>query len=75
MNYQGATGTHAVNDILFTLPEGYRPLNSFSVPFVLNNTAYGVVNVSGGTGVGKIDFISSTSADGRIYFNIAYPVS
>lgn len=75
MNYQGTTGTHDTNDILFTLPSGYRPINSFSVPFVLNNMAYGVVNVNASTGVGKINFISSNSANGRIYFNIAYPTA
>lgn len=75
LNYQGATGTHASDDQLFTLPSGYRPIASLSTPFIINNSAYGVVNINAGTGIGKVDFISSTTANGRIYFSIAYPVA
>lgn len=75
LNYQGASGTHAADDILFTLPSGYRPKASIDTPFVLNNSAYGVVNINASTGVCKINFISNSSANGRIYFTIAYPLT
>lgn len=75
LNYQGASGTHDANDTLFTLPSGYRPKASIDAPFVLNNSAYGVVNINASTGVCKINFISSNSANGRIYFNVAYPLT
>jgi len=73
LNFQGKAGTYAANENLFTLPSGYRPLATISVPFILNNSAYGVVNINNSTGVAKVDFISSTSASGRIYFSLAYP--
>ena len=73
INYQGATGTHAANDTLFTLPAGYRPLNNLSAPFTLNGAAYGSVSIGASTGICKINFISNSSMDGRIYFNLAYP--
>lgn len=75
MSYQGATGTHNADDTLFTLPSGYRPLGNLISPFTLNNTAYGDVAINSSTGLCKINFISSTTADGRIYFNISYPVA
>lgn len=75
LNYQGTTGTHATDDVLFTLPSEYRPTASLSVPFILNNSAFGVVNINYSTGICKINFLSNSSANGRIYFNVAYPIS
>lgn len=73
LNYQGATGTHSTNDTLFTLPAEYRPIGNLNCPFILNNTAYGSISINVTTGVCSINFISSTTANGRIYFNLAYP--
>lgn len=73
--FQSASGTHATDEQLFTLPSGYRPLASLDGTFILNNSAYGVININAGTGVCKINFISSTTANGRVYCNIAYPVA
>ena len=75
LNYQGATGTHSTNDTLFTLPAEYRPLGNLNCPFILNNTAYGSIGINATTGVCSINFISSTTVNGRIYFNLAYPTA
>lgn len=75
LNYQGATGTHSANDTLFTLPAEYRPIGGLNCPFILNDTAYGSVSINATTGVCSINFISSTTANGRIYFNLAYPTA
>lgn len=75
LNYQGATGTHAQNDLLFTLPAGYRPIVGINPVFIINDKAYGILALAGGTGECRISFISNSTIDGRIYFSIAYPTA
>lgn len=75
--YQGESKTHAVGDVLFTLPEGYRPRvpegkNQFFIPFVKNNIAYGVCWIRVSDGECVLGQISSTSGTGRIYFTTSY---
>lgn len=77
ISYQGASTTHAVGVVLFTIPEGYRPKmpegkNQFFFPFVKNNVAYGVCWIRVSDGQCIMSQISSTSSNGRIYFSISY---
>lgn len=77
ITYQGASTTHAVGVVLFTIPEGYRPKmlegqNQFFFPFVKNNVAYGVCWIRISNGECIMSQISNTSTNGRIYFSISY---
>lgn len=73
INYQGEAKTHASGDILFTLPENYRPLVPTYCSFVINGDAFGTVEI-GTNGVAKLDKVSSgAGAVGRVYFNASIP--
>ena len=76
ITYQGSVKTHDANKTLFTLPSGYRPTGTSSVfvPFIKNANAYGIVEINT-SGVCKVNQISSTSASGRIYFVVTYPIN
>lgn len=74
INYQGVSSTHSASDALFTLPEGLRPGNNTYIPFTKNGVAYGVVQINT-NGAVTVNFISSTSESGRIYFHCVIPVS
>lgn len=70
--YQGEAKTHSANAKLFTIPEGYRPPAKLYFPFVKNNNAYGVIYAKDETGEFFVNQISSTSANGRVYFTVSY---
>lgn len=70
--YQGEAKAHNVNDLLFTLPSGYRPSGERFATFIKNANAYGNVKISS-DGTCVVNAISSTS-NGRIYFNIVIPI-
>ena len=73
--YQSAAGTHASDDLLFTLPIGYRPSTTETIiPFIKNANAYGNVKITGTTGQCTVNIISNTSVSGRIYFNAVIPL-
>ena len=68
--YQGEAKAHAANDLLFTLPSGYRPsANQTIFPFIKNANAYGNASITGADGKCVVNVISSTTVSGRIYFN------
>lgn len=71
--YQGESKAHSANANLFTLPSGYRPASPVFAPFVKNGNAYGIIQIST-AGACTVNQISSTSATGRIYFCITFPV-
>ena len=73
LNYQGESKTHSSGDILFTLPSGYRPLHLLYTPFVVNGATFGNFEIAA-NGQAKINQINSTSATGRIYSTVSFPV-
>ena len=77
ITYQSAAATHNSDSILFTLPTGYKPKaengqTQFFIPFIKNAAAYGTCCIRLSDGVCKVSQISSTTTNGRIYFNISY---
>lgn len=72
INYQGEYKTNANNDLIFTLPEGYRPLNNIGTPFVKGNASYGIVNIDASNGKCVIGLISNSSYVGRTTFSLSY---
>ena len=77
ITYQSAAATHNADSILFTLPTGYKPKaengqTQFFIPFIKNAAAYGTCFIRLSDGVCKVSQISSTTTNGRIYFNISY---
>lgn len=72
INYQGEYKTNANNDLIFTLPEGYRPLNDIGTPFVKGNASYGIVNIDASNGRCIIGLISNSSYTGRTTFSLSY---
>ena len=74
INYQGVSTTHDTSSTLFTLPEGFRPSNNTYIPFIKNDNSYGIIQIAT-TGTAKVNFISSTTASGRIYFHAVIPIS
>lgn len=65
--YQGESKTHAANDVLFTLPAGYRPSGLIYAPFVINNTGYGNIAVDDVTGNVFINQVANGGTAGRVY--------
>ena len=74
IHYQGYSTTHSASSALFTLPEGFRPSYNTYIPFVKNDNAYGVVQITT-AGAVTVNQISSTSASGRIYFHAVIPIA
>lgn len=75
--YQGQVKTHSQGANLFNFPIAYAPkMNTevMFVPFVKNTNAYGSVElrVEGERVYCRVNQISSTSANGRIYFCCSY---
>lgn len=70
---QGEGKTHSNNQLIATLPTGYRPSKTVYAPFVVNAGAYGelIINTNGNI---NVSIISSTSVSGRIYANFTYPL-
>lgn len=71
--FQGEGKTHSNNQLIATIPSGYRPSKTIFAPFVVNAGAYGelVINTNGNI---NVNIISSTSVSGRIYANFTYPL-
>lgn len=73
-NYQGESKTHAAGDTLFTFNSGYRPGYLFYVPFVINNTGYGVLSINS-DGAVKVSTINGGTTAGRIYAQFTFPLA
>lgn len=73
LNYQGESTTHSGGDILFTLPSGYRPLNLLYTPFVVNGLTFGNLEIAK-NGQSKINQINDSTATGRIYSTVSFPI-
>ena len=73
LNYQGPSKTHASGDVLFTLPSGYRPKNLLYTPFVVNGLAFGNFEIAT-NGQAKINQVSDSTATGRIYATVSFPI-
>lgn len=69
--YQGENKTHTANQLIFTLPEGYRPLKDTYIPFVKNILAFGVILIMT-DGKCYVNQISDATASGRLYFNCTF---
>ena len=74
LNYQGESKTHSGGDVLFTLPSGYRPLNLLYTPFVVNGATFGNFEIAK-NGQAKINQINDSTATGRIYATVSFPVA
>lgn len=70
-SYQGTNISHNVNDLLFTLPEEYRPPWQCVFPFVKEGKTYGVISIST-NGQCTILTIEDTTEVGRIYATGTY---
>lgn len=73
ISYQGEGKTHAAGTLLFTIPAAYRPKSQVLCPFVKNASAYGIIAITT-DGKCSVNQISSTTASGRIYFQMNYPI-
>ena len=72
INYQGIVRNWAANDLLFTIPAGYRPItNVFPIYSVWSN-AYGQLALYSEDGRCIINNISTSGANGRVCFQTAY---
>lgn len=71
--YQGENKIHNTNDLLFTLPVGYRPSKVCPTSFSGYGNVYGNIWVYQ-NGECKIGNINSSSISARISFSIAYMV-
>lgn len=73
ISYQGKSTTHEADQVLFTLPSGYRPRGFQFVPAFKNNDVI-LIRIDETTGNASI-WTASTSAlegAGRIYFDTCY---
>ncbi len=76
INYQGEAKTHNANVVLMVVPDEYKPVqDQVFAPFVVNAATYGVVALNKSTGNLLVSFIGSTTASGRIYFNLCYEIA
>ena len=71
--YQGEAKAHSVNDLLFTLPSGYRPSSLRYCTYNINDSAFGEVGIDT-DGKCYINHISTSGANGRVYFAVAIPL-
>lgn len=71
--YQGESKTHNTQDLLFTLPSGYRPPNLLYTQFVINSSGYGTIEMTT-AGVVRITNITGGENTGRVYFTVAIPL-
>ena len=72
ISYQGEAKTHKKGDLIFTVPTKYAPTSAQTfTPFVCNTLAYGCIYIDQNGRV-SVDQISSTSASGRLYFELHY---
>lgn len=69
INYRGEQKTHAQSEVIFTVPEAYKPIATLPICYVSNTEAYGncYLNSNGSLTVGF------ATVSGRININIAYP--
>lgn len=74
INYQGTAKAHSSNDLLFTLPSSLFPPHQVHVSMVKNAGAYGTV-VIGTDGKARVNFISNTNTQTRIYFQATYYIN
>ena len=71
ITYQGEAKTHARDDVLFNIPESYRPNHTVFIPFMVNAGAYGVLFIYS-DGRALINQLSDATFSGRVYFSTAY---
>ena len=71
--YQGEAKAHNANDLLFTLPSGYRPSSLRYCTYNINDSAFGEVGIDT-DGKCYINHISTSGANGRVYFAVAIPL-
>ena len=71
--YQGQYLTHNAGDIIFTLPTAIRPQFTSYYPCVINEQAYGDVEINN-LGVCKLNQVSLANAPGRVYFHCVIPL-
>lgn len=71
--YQGESKTHSANDLLFTLPSGYRPSDLIYNDMVINNTGYGNVSIKT-NGECLIAQVANGLTAGRVYFSMSFPI-
>lgn len=74
ISYQGSIKAHNLGDVLFTIPSKYAPKGQTFAVFCKNSNAHGTIYIEG-DGVCHVGQISSTTATGRIYFQISYPLT
>lgn len=71
--YQGSGGTHNNQTLLGTLPYGAKPKSIVFCPCVKGANAYGIIKIETNGNI-YLEYISSTSATARLYFNCSFPV-
>ena len=77
VQYQGESKTHVItppDNLIFTLPEGYRPHGLLYAPFTKDAVAYGLLSINT-TGEVRVSNITSTTATGRIYSVFSFPIN
>lgn len=73
-SYMGEIKTHAANDLILTVPDGYRPFKSERFVFSVNALTYGNASIST-DGTMVINQIEDTTASGRLYASGAYVIA
>lgn len=76
ISFQGISTTYVIGtnaDVLFTLPSGYRPNETWFAPCVLNGLAFGNVKIST-DGTCVLNQLSDITKTGRIYANITFMI-
>ena len=72
LSYQSELRTHTTNELLFTMPNEYKPASQILAVCTLNGEAFGVVSMST-NGECSINFLSNTpSSNTRVYFQMVY---
>lgn len=72
--YQGPIVTLAQQDLILTIPEGYRPILNWYFVFTVNAAAYGNCVLSSSTGECTINQLSA-STSGRLYMSGSWDIA
>ena len=76
ITYQGEIKAHTQNELLATIPEGYRPKDMMQCwsSFASNSGAFGIASLHAASGELRVAQISNTSYSGRIVFQMTYNI-
>lgn len=74
LDFRTTGRVHSENDLLLTLPSGYRPASSIDVPAYING-GMGVVRINSNGQVTVLVLSSSYTTNARVYAYASYPLA